>query len=112
MTSTPLISVVITNHNYRRYLGECIDSALSQIYPNIEVIVVDDGSTDNSAALLQSYGKRITIIIQNNKGVASARNAGIFKSKGEWVAFLDADDSWRPEKLSNSLNTSRTHPSE
>jgi glycosyltransferase involved in cell wall biosynthesis len=99
MNSTPLVSVVITNYNYGRYLSECIDSVLTQTYPTIDVIVVDDGSTDTSLAVLQHFSSRITIISQRNKGVSAARNAGIFKSKGEWVAFLDADDAWRPEKL-------------
>ena len=99
MNTAPLITVIVVNYNYGRYLGECIDSVLAQTYPNIEVIVVDDGSTDNSLSILQPYGERILIIQQENKGVSAARNAGLLKSKGQWIAFLDSDDAWRPEKL-------------
>jgi glycosyltransferase involved in cell wall biosynthesis len=99
MTYQPLISVVIVNFNYGCYLAECIDSVLAQTYPNVEVIVVDDGSTDNSLKVLESYEGRIVIVRQNNQGVSSARNTGIRMSKGVWVAFLDSDDLWKPQKL-------------
>jgi glycosyltransferase involved in cell wall biosynthesis len=99
MSHLPLISVVIANYNYARYLKECVESALTQTYPAVELIVVDDGSTDDSHSVLQRYGERITVVRQENKGVAAARNVGISRSKGEWVAFLDSDDSWSREKL-------------
>src|SRR5205823_4850509 len=87
------------NYNYSRYLGECIESVLAQTYPNMEVIVVDDGSTDDSLSVLQPYRQRVRIIRQRNKGVSAARNAGISAGSGQWIAFLDSDDIWRPEKL-------------
>jgi glycosyltransferase involved in cell wall biosynthesis len=95
----PLVSAVIINHNYGRYLGKCIDSVLAQTYPRVETIVVDDGSADDSLAVLRSYSNRLTVISQSNKGPSAARNAGIARSTGEWIAFLDADDLWMPEKI-------------
>src|SRR5215469_6419121 len=95
----PLVSVVIVNHNYGRYLGECIDSVLAQTYRRIETIVVDDGSADNSLEVLRSYSNRITVVSQSNQGPSAARNAGIARSTGEWIAFLDSDDLWLPEKI-------------
>src|SRR5215469_6859032 len=99
MNCPPLISVVIVNYNYGRFLGDCVDSVLAQTYPNVEVIVVDDGSTDDSLMVLESYQDRIIIIRQNNQGVSRARNTGIRTSKGAWIAFLDSDDLWMEEKL-------------
>ena len=99
MHMLPLVSVVIVNHNYGRYLGECIDSVLAQTYSRIETIVVDDGSTDNSLEVLRSYSNRLTVVSQNNKGPSAARNAGIARSTGKWIAFLDSDDLWLPEKI-------------
>jgi glycosyltransferase involved in cell wall biosynthesis len=95
----PLVSAVITNYNYGRYLGDCIDSVLAQTYPSVETIVVDDGSTDNSLAVLRPYSNRVAVVSQSNKGPSAARNAGIARSTGEWIAFLDADDLWMPEKI-------------
>jgi len=95
----PLISVVIPNFNYARYVRQAVDSVLNQTYPAVEVIVVDDGSTDDSIAALESYGGRIKLLRQKNGGVHTARNAGIKASAGVFVAFLDADDVWKPAKL-------------
>lgn len=99
----PLVSVVIPNYNYGRFLAQAIDSALAQTYPNVEIIVVDDGSTDDSAEILKSYSDKIRRIKQTNRGVSSARNNGTAASKGELVAFLDADDVWLPEKLEKQV---------
>ena len=104
MKATPLITVVIVNYNYGRYLGKCLDSVFAQTYRNIEVIVVDDGSTDNSLEVLQPYSERILLVQQGNKGVSAARNVGLAKSRGQWIAFLDSDDTWRPEKLQEQSN--------
>ncbi len=99
----PLVSVVIPNYNYARYLSEAIDSVLAQTYPKIEVIVVDDGSTDESIPKLRQYGSRIQYIQQKNQGVAAARNRGIHQSVGELIAFLDADDYWLPLKIERQV---------
>lgn len=92
MKDKPLVSIIIDNYNYGRFLHEAIDSALSQTYPYTEVIVVDDGSTDNSREIILSYGNRITPVLKENGGQASAFNAGFAVSQGEIIIFLDADD--------------------
>lgn len=93
------VSVIIPNYNYERYLAETLDSVLAQTYPDIEVIVVDDGSKDGSRAVLEQYRNYITAIFQQNSGVSAARNNGVAASSGEFVAFLDADDAWLPKKI-------------
>src|SRR5579872_7178143 len=93
----PLVSIVITNYNYGRYLRASIDSALAQTYPNVEVIVVDDGSSDGSRETVESYGGRIVAILKANGGHGSALNAGFEASRGEIVMFLDADDELLPD---------------
>lgn len=99
----PLVSAIIPNYNYARYVGEAVESALSQTYSNIEVIVVDDGSTDNSLEVLAQYRDRIKIIRQENSGVSVARNRGVAESSGDYIAFLDADDVWLPEKIEKQV---------
>ena len=96
----PLVSVVVPNHNGGLFLLESVSSALKQNYPNIEVIVVDDGSTDNSLVLLTRFKNKVTVIKKENFGAASARNLGILAAKGEFIALLDSDDIWEPNKLS------------
>lgn len=88
--SNPLVSIIIPCYNYANYVGEAIESALAQTYKNIEVLVVDDGSTDESYSVAAKYP--VTVISQPNKGVAAARNTGVREAKGEWVMQLDADD--------------------
>jgi glycosyltransferase involved in cell wall biosynthesis len=97
--SQPLISVLINNYNYGRFLREAIDSVLNQTYTNIEVIVVDDGSADDSRAVIASYGSRIWPIFKENGGQASAFNAGFAASKGDLICLLDSDDVWLPTKV-------------
>ncbi|HSM57577.1 MAG TPA: glycosyltransferase, partial [Candidatus Sulfomarinibacteraceae bacterium] len=87
-----LVSIVINNYNYGHFLRDAIDSALQQTYDPLEVIVVDDGSTDDSHAIIEAYGERIIPIFKENGGQASALNAGFARSQGEIVIFLDADD--------------------
>ena len=94
-----LVSIIIPNYNYARYLRIAIDSALAQTYSPVEVIVVDDGSTDNSRAVIESYSDRITPIIKANGGHGSALNAGYAASRGEIVIFLDADDELMPDAV-------------
>jgi glycosyltransferase involved in cell wall biosynthesis len=107
--NTPLVSVIIPAYNGERYLAEAIESVLVQTYRPIEIIVVDDGSTDNSAGIAQSH-KEINYIYQSNRGVSVARNAGIASAQGEFIAFLDADDRWTPDKLSVQMNYLLNHP--
>src|SRR3954454_14414573 len=92
MTSDLKASVIINNFNYARFLADAIDSALAQTHPNTEVIVVDDGSTDESASVIAAYGDRIAPVLKGNGGQASAYNAGYERSSGDIVCFLDADD--------------------
>jgi len=91
-----LVSIIINNYNYDRFLVQAIDSALSQTYPHIEVIVVDDGSTDRSREIIASYGDRIIPVFKENGGQASAFNAGFSASQGEIIIFLDSDDVLLP----------------
>ncbi|NEQ79186.1 MAG: glycosyltransferase family 2 protein [Moorea sp. SIO2I5] len=95
-----LVSIVINNYNYGQFLPQAIDSSLSQTYPNTEVIVVDDESTDNSQEIITSYGDKIIPILKKNGGQASALNAGFYVSRGEIVIFLDADDYLFPNAVS------------
>ena len=99
MNSLPLVSVLISNYNCDRYLASAIDSALAQTYPQIEIIVVDDGSSDNSRQIIEHYGDCIRAIFKENGGQASAFNAGFGVSKGEIICLLDADDLWLPTKV-------------
>src|SRR3990167_8128796 len=100
---TPRVSVVIPTYNYARYLPQAIDSVLGQTYPHIEVVVVDDGSTDESRDVLRAYGSRIRWVQQERQGVSAARNRGVRESRGDLVAFLDADDRWLPTKLERQV---------
>jgi glycosyltransferase involved in cell wall biosynthesis len=106
------VSIVINNFNYERFLRESIDSALSQTYPDCEVIVVDDGSTDASACVMRSYGNQIKSIFQENQGQGAAMNAGFEASIGDWVLFLDADDTLLPiaaQRVVNSATKDSSH---
>ncbi|MEA5448616.1 glycosyltransferase family A protein [Leptolyngbya sp. CCNP1308] len=96
----PLVSILINNYNYENFLPTAIDSALNQTYSNVEVVVVDDGSTDRSRQLINQYGDRIISVFKKNGGQASALNAGFAASKGEIICLLDADDIFLPEKAS------------
>jgi glycosyltransferase involved in cell wall biosynthesis len=95
----PLVSVVIPTYNYGHCVADAVDSALAQTYPAVEVIVVDDGSTDDTPDRLAKYGDRIRVIRQPNQGLSAARNAGIRAAAGELVALLDSDDAFHPRKL-------------
>ena len=102
----PKVSVIIPLYNQRRFVGEAIQSALGQSYGNVEVIVVDDGSTDDPARILEQYGSSIKVVSQENKGLAGARNTGIRHSTGEYLQFLDADDILYPNKIEIQLRFS------
>lgn len=102
-----LVSVVIPVYNGATHLRQAIESAISQGHPNVEVVVVDDGSTDASPSILSSFGSTIRVVRQPNAGVGAARNVGIAKAKGEFVAFLDQDDWWKNEKLARQVDMFR-----
>ena len=102
--SNPLVSVIIPAYNAVGFIKETIDSALDQTYGNKEIIVVDDGSSDGTYDfVLRCFGDRIRVLKQNNSGPSAARNAGIKVSKGNFIAFLDADDLWLPEKIESQV---------
>ena len=105
--SEPLVSILINNYNYAEYVGAAIDSALAQDYPVVEVLVVDDGSTDDSRRVISSYGDRIVPIFKQNGGQPSAFNAGVAASRGQILCFLDADDSFSPDKVRCVVETFR-----
>ena len=104
MKDNPLVSILINNYNYGCFIGEAIDSALNQTYPHTEVIVVDDGSTDNSQEIIASYKDRIIPVLKENAGQASAFNVGFATSKGDIICFLDSDDTFVPEKVAKVVN--------
>lgn len=98
--TSPLISVLINNYNYAPFIKESVESVLAQTYQNFEIIIVDDGSTDNSAEIIESFrDTRITKIFKANGGQASAFNAGFEVSRGDLITFLDSDDWWKPHRL-------------
>lgn len=105
-----MISIIIPTFNRGYIVTRAIDSALSQTHRDFEIIVVDDGSTDNTREVLEPYKDRIRYFYQENKGVARARNKGIQEAKGEYIAFLDSDDYWLPEKLELQTEFLRSHP--
>jgi glycosyltransferase involved in cell wall biosynthesis len=103
MNDLPKVSIVLNNYNYEPYLAEAVDSALAQTYSNCEVIVVDDGSTDGSKEILETYGDRIQLIAKANGGQASAFNVGIEAAKGEYILLLDSDDTLEPNALERAV---------
>jgi glycosyltransferase involved in cell wall biosynthesis len=102
--SLGLVSVVIPVFNGERFLRAAIDSVLTQGYRPIEVVVVNDGSTDGTAAILSSYGPAVRVVQQDNAGLGAARNAGVSASLGDLLAFLDADDLWTEDKLTHQVS--------
>jgi len=109
LSASPLVSVIVPSFNHAPYLRECIDSVLSQDHAPLELIVVDDGSTDDSLAILQSYGTRITLLQQRGGRQARARNLGLGVAQGELVAFLDSDDRYRPGRISAAVAAFAQH---
>ena len=110
MVDAPLVSVLINNYNYGRFVGEAIASALAQTYPGVEVIVVDDGSTDDSREEIAAFQGRIKAVLQANGGQAAALNAGFAASKGAWILLLDSDDLFAASKVERIVDLASSYP--
>jgi len=108
--ASPLVSVVIPTFNYGHFVTEAVDSALAQTYRPVEVVVVDDGSTDDTRARLGPYRDRIAYVHQPNRGLSAARNAGVARARGPVIALLDADDQFHPRKLELQMAYLAAHP--
>lgn len=108
MSASPLVSVIIPTYNRASLVCHAIDNVFEQTWKNIELIVVDDGSTDDTQERLRSYGDRIRVIVQPNGGPAAARNRGLKSARGEIVAFQDSDDLWDPVKLERQVRLLET----
>ena len=105
----PLVSIIMPVYNGEKYIAQAIESVFKDVYRPIEVIVVDDGSSDNTAQIIDQF-KDVSYIYQDNGGVASARNKGIAVSRGEIIAFMDCDDIWQPNRLTATVNYFHQHP--
>lgn len=111
MLGKPAVSVVIPLYNKGPYIARALNSVLVQTFRDFEVIVIDDGSTDNGAQIVRGFNdSHIRLIQQENQGVSAARNRGIIESCSEFIAFLDADDEWLPEFLETILNLRKSYP--
>lgn len=106
----PLVSVIITTYNAEKFIEQALDSVLHQTYRHIEILVVDDGSTDGTAAILERYQPHVRTLSQPNSGVCVARNRGAAETRGSLLAFLDADDVWTPEKIATQVAAFAKHP--
>jgi glycosyltransferase involved in cell wall biosynthesis len=106
----PLVSIVIPAYNSEKYVADAVKSVLQQTYVSREVIVVDDGSTDGTAAALKPFSDVVRYLHQTNRGEPAARNLGIRNARGEYIAFVDADDLWLPEKLARQMAYLAAHP--
>jgi glycosyltransferase involved in cell wall biosynthesis len=110
-TKTPQVSVIIPAYNGANYIQQAIESVLTQTYQNWELIIIDDGSTDNTRQIVQQYGDQLRYFSQENQGVAAARNRGILEAKGEFIAFLDQDDWFLADKLAAQVAGFDAQPS-
>lgn len=107
--SNPLVSVIIPSYNCEHYIAQTIESVLNQTFKDIELIVVDDGSTDSTREIVKSYGDPVRLITQQNARVCAARNRGISESKGKYICLMDHDDFWFPYKLEEQIKTLEKH---
>jgi glycosyltransferase involved in cell wall biosynthesis len=104
------VSIIIPTYNLEAFVMEAVESALRQTFGDREVVVVDDGSTDSTPEVLARYGDGIRVVRQPNAGLAAARNRGAQEARGRWLAFLDADDAWEPQRLDRMFGYLRDHP--
>ncbi|HEU4390527.1 MAG TPA: glycosyltransferase, partial [Blastocatellia bacterium] len=104
------LSVIVPSYNRSRYLPDAIDSVLAQNVPDVQIIVVDDGSTDDTRETVRRYGSRVEYIYQDNRGTAHARNRGLALARGRYISFLDSDDVWLPGKFAAELETFNAVP--
>ena len=109
-TASPRVSVIIPTFDRGGFLEEAVDSVLAQTFTDFELVVVDDGSTDDTRERLQRFGRRVTCVHQPNRGVSAARNTGVARSSGDLIALLDSDDLWRPAKLARQVAFFEDHP--
>lgn len=105
-----LVSIVVTNYNYEKFLAQAIDSCLGQDFENVEVVVVDDGSTDRSREIIEGYGDSVVVVVKENGGLASAVNAGFAASRGDLVCLLDSDDAFTTDKVSKVVEAWERQP--
>jgi glycosyltransferase involved in cell wall biosynthesis len=105
-----LVSVIIPTYNRATVLSRAIESVISQSFRNFEIIIIDDGSDDNTSEVIESFDQTVRHFRIPHSGVSRARNAGIEKAKGEWISFLDSDDYWLPQKLQKQMAYLATHP--
>ncbi len=110
ISSNPLVSVIIPVYNSELYLEECIRSVVAQTYQPLEILIINDGSTDGSESVARKFAQQTIYLNQSNQGAAAARNLGIKKSSGEFLAFLDADDLWEPDKIRKQMDRLEQEP--
>lgn len=110
LSKKPTVSIIIPTYNRERWVVESVESIFAQSYSDYELIVVDDGSTDNTYKVLSPFKSKIRYIFQPNSGPALARNTGIYLSRGEWITFLDSDDLWEKRKLEKQIKKLKEEP--
>jgi glycosyltransferase involved in cell wall biosynthesis len=110
MADNPIVSVIIPTYNCEAYIAETLDSVLSQTLGNLELIVVDDGSTDRTCEIVASHGSGVRLLVQANSGVCAARNNGIREAAGRYICLMDHDDYWFPDKLALQVEQMEAHP--
>jgi glycosyltransferase involved in cell wall biosynthesis len=105
-----LVSAIIPTYNYAHFVGRAVSSVLAQTYADLECIVVDDGSTDDTEQVVATFGAAVQLVRQRNQGLSAARNTGIRAARGRYIAFLDADDAWHADKVSQQVALLDSHP--